>query len=244
MATKLLLRGEFHCYVSRSRWCLLRWMRSSWRRTRHRFQAFRSLWFWKLWRNHAAMRRWMRYSIIQRNRRKSLLRSSASYSRSQTKSACVEFAKVALCDARRCNLLNRRRVLRSVFRAWRWLALATCTVKGSQEIGPHHGSNRVQNIVFAHAVAEKEASSVRLLSKPRLPVRNVYAVVDGRIVLNSGSECAVANHAWEALPPEVASHHGFVLDVETQQRSSKNDQKLQLVSEILHFIEEFKELLM
>ena len=201
------------------------------------------------------MRRWMRYSIIQRSRRKSLLRSSASYSRSQTKSACVEFAKVALCDARRCNLLNRRRVLRSVFLAWR--RLATCAVKGSQEIGSHHGSNRVQNIVFAHGVAEKEASSVRLLSKPRLPVRNVYAVVDGRIVLNSGSEGAVANHAWEALigpPPEealtltltpdVASHHGFVSDVGTQQRSSKNDQKLQLVSEILHFIEEFKELLM
>ena len=255
MATKHLLRGEFHCYVSRSRWCLLRWTRSSWRRTRQRFQAFRSLWFWKLWRSHAAMRRWMRYSIIQRNRRKSLLLSSASYSRSQTKSACVEFAKVALCDARRCNLLNRRRVLRSVFLAWR--RLATCAVKGSQEIGSHHGSNRVQNIVFAHGVAEKEASSVRLLSKPRLPVRNVYAVVDGRIVLNSGSEGAVANHAWEALigpPPEealtltltpdVASHHGFVSDVGTQQRSSKNDQKLQLVSEILHFIEEFKELLM
>ena len=96
---------------------------------------------------------------------------------------------------------------------------------------------------------------MRLLSKPRLPVRNVYAVVDGRIVLNSGSEGAVANHAWEALigpPPEealtltpdVASRHGFVSDVGTQQRSSKNDQKLQLVSEILHFIEEFKELLM
>jgi hypothetical protein len=82
-------------------------------------------------------------------------------------------------------------------------------------------------------------------------VRNVYAVVDGRIVLNSGSECAAAaaaNHSWDdALigpPLDVASHHGIVSDAGIQQRSSKNDQKLQLVSEILHFIEEFKELLM
>jgi hypothetical protein len=76
-------------------------------------------------------------------------------------------------------------------------------------------------------------------------VSNVYAVVDGRIVLNSGSECVVAadDDAWGS-PVAVASHHGFGSDVGTQQHSSKNDQKLQLVSDILHFIEEFKELLL
>lgn len=253
ISTKLLLRGEFHCYVSRSRWCLLRWTRSSWRTARQRFQAFRSLWFWKLWRNHAAIKRWVRFCIRQRNRRKALLRSSASFSKSQMKSACVEFAKAALSDARRCKLLNGRRVLISVFRAWRWLTSCTVRGSGSHEIacvGSHNGTNhhRVQqNIVFPNALADKEAFSVRLLSQPRLPVRNVYAVVDGRIVLNSGSECVVAaadDDAW-GPPVAVASYHGFGSDlVGTQQHSSKNDQKLQLVSDILHFIEEFKELLL
>jgi len=175
--------------------------------------------------------------------RASLLFSSASYSRSQTKIACVEFATVALSDALRYNLQHRLRVLRSVFRAWRWSATSNNTTMKSYKriafVGVRNGDQNTA-LSLPNAVADKEKFGVRLLlSKPRLPVRNVYTVVDGCIVLNSGIEFP-SDHAFEALTkPSVVSY-----SIRSDQHSNnKNNQKLQLVSDILQFIEEFKELL-